>query len=183
MSLSPGDDYPIHQAAEVLRHPATSDKNFYDRYYFMLTSSSDELMMIMGFGQYPNLSVQDAFGLFRRGTTHKVVRASRALGADRMDTTVGPFRIEVLEGLEKVRYVLEPNEHGLAFDLTFSGVVPAILEARHYIRQYERVLFDTQRFAQQGQWTGSINVGDETIDVSGEKFRGARPLVGHAARR
>lgn len=174
MSLSPGDDYPIHQAAEVLRHPATSDKNFYDRYYFMLTSSSDELMMIMGFGQYPNLSVQDAFGLFRRGTTHKVVRASRTLGADRMDTTVGPFRIEVIEGLEKVRYVLEPNEHGLSFDLTFSSVVPAILEARHYIRQYERVLFDTQRFAQQGHWTGSITVDDETINVSGEKFRGAR---------
>src|SRR5262245_23996598 len=98
--LSPYDDFPIHQTAEVLRHPATSDRNFYDRYYFMLHGSSDELMMVMGLGQYPNLSTQDAFALFRRGTTHKVVRASRTIGTDRMDTTVGPFRVEVLEGLK-----------------------------------------------------------------------------------
>src|SRR6202035_5486997 len=112
--LSPLDDFPVHQVAEVMRHPATSDRNFYDRYYFMLHSSDDELMMIMGFGQYPNLSVQDAFALMRRGSTHRVVRASRRLGVDRLDLSVGPFRIEGLEGLQRVRYSLDPNEHGLS---------------------------------------------------------------------
>jgi hypothetical protein len=174
VSLAPSDDYPIHQAAEVIRHPATSDRNFYDRYYFMLHSSSDELMMIMGLGQYPNLSVQDAFALFRRGTTHKVVRASRELGVDRMDTTVGPFRVEVLEGLKTVRYVLEPNDHGLSFDLTWTGAFPAMLEAPHYIRQYERVMFDTQRFAQTGNWSGEVLLGDESIKIEGPQWRGAR---------
>ena len=96
MSLSPADDYPIHQTAEVIRHPATSDRNFYDRYYFMLHSSSDELMLIFGMGQYPNLSVQDAFALVRMDTMHRVVRGSRALGPYRMDLNVGPFHIEIL---------------------------------------------------------------------------------------
>jgi hypothetical protein len=32
--LTPLDDYPIHQVAEVMRHVGTSDRNFYDRYYF-----------------------------------------------------------------------------------------------------------------------------------------------------
>ena len=174
MSLSPYDDYPIHQTAEVLRHPATSDRNFYDRYYFMLHDSTGDLMMIMGLGQYPNLSVQDAFGLVRRATMHRVVRASRELGADRMDTSVGPFRIEVLEGLQRVRFVLEPNEHGLAFDVTFTAAAPAVLEPRHFIRQYERAVFDTQRFAQTGFWAGSITIDDEVVDVSGPSWRGTR---------
>ena len=103
-SLSPMDDYPLHQIADTLRHVGTSDRNFYDRYYFNLHNSSGELFMVMGLGQYPNLAVQDAFVALRRGSTHRVVRASRELG-DRFDTSVGPIRIEVLEGLNRLRFV------------------------------------------------------------------------------
>ena len=28
------DDYPIHQTADPVAHPSTSDLNFYDRYFF-----------------------------------------------------------------------------------------------------------------------------------------------------
>src|SRR3954467_6841897 len=98
--LSKMDDYPLHQVAEVIRHPGTSDRNFYDRYYFNLHGSSDELFMVMGLGQYPNLAVQDAFAVGRRGDSRVVVRASRELG-DRMDTSVGPLRIEVQEPLTR----------------------------------------------------------------------------------
>ena len=48
MVLSPLDDYPIHQAAQVMRHVATSDRNFYDRYYFNCHPGTDELMLIVG---------------------------------------------------------------------------------------------------------------------------------------
>jgi hypothetical protein len=78
-------------------------------------------MLIVGLGQYPNLGVTDAFALLRRGSAHRVVRASRELGADRMNTRVGPFGVEVLEGLKRLRVVLDPNEHGLSFDLTWEG--------------------------------------------------------------
>src|ERR1035437_2920458 len=125
-ALPPLDDFPVHQVAEVIRHPGPSDRNFYDRYYFMAHGSSDELLLIMGLGQYPNLSVQDAFALVRRGTRHRVVRASPALGVDRMDLTVGPFRLEIIEGLQRIRFVLEPNEHGLSFDLTWTGASLAL---------------------------------------------------------
>jgi len=173
-ALSPFDDYPIHQVAEVLRHPATSDRNFYDRYYNMAHDSTGEVMLITGFGQYPNLSVQDAFVLVRRGTEHRVVRASRPLGHDRMDTSVGPFSLEVIEGLKRIRFALAPNEHGVSFDLTFTGTVPPVLEARHYIRQMERITFDTQRFAQTGFWEGHILVDGARIDVTGPNWRGTR---------
>src|SRR5262245_62970763 len=122
--LSSWDDYPIHQTADVVRHVAPSDRNFYDRYYFNLHASSDELFVVMGMGQYPNLGVQDAFAVARRGSRHLVVRASRALG-DRRDTSVGPLRIEVLEPLRRLRFTLDGTEHGIAFDRVWQGVVAA----------------------------------------------------------
>jgi hypothetical protein len=174
MTLSPLDDYPVHQAALPIRHPATSDRNFYDRYYFNCHAGTDELMLIIGLGQYPNLGVTDAFALARHGDTHRVVRASRELGADRMDTSVGPFRVDIIEGLRKLRVVLEPSEHGLDFDLTWDGVIPAQAEPRHFIRQQERVIFDSVRLAQTGRWTGYVHSGGEHFTVTPDRWQGSR---------
>jgi len=171
--LSKMDDYPLHQVSEVIRHAGPSDRNFYDRYYFNLHGSSDELFMVMGMGQYPNLAVQDAFAVVRRGDAHTVVRASRELG-DRMDTSVGPFRIEVKEPLQVLRFVLEPTEHALSFDLTWRAAIPAFLEPRQYIRKYGRVLFDTQRFFQTGTWSGTLTVKGETFQVTPDRWKGTR---------
>src|SRR4026209_1525291 len=169
--LSPLDDLPIHQVAQPVRQPGTSDRHVYDRHYFNCHPCSDELFLVMGMGQYPNLGVQDAFACVRRGDQHHVVRASRELG-DRMDTTVGPFRVEVIEGLRRVRVILEPSEHSLAFDLTWEGAIPAFEEPRHFIRKYGRVLFDSKRFAQTGCWPGTLTIGEETFAVTPDRWWG-----------
>jgi hypothetical protein len=171
--LSSMDDYPLHQIAEPIRHVATSDRNFYDRYYFNVHTCSDELFMVMGMGQYPNLGVQDAFACVTRRGGHHVVRASRVLG-DRMDTSVGPFRVEVIEGLRRVRFSLAPTEHSIACDLTWQGAIPAFLEPRQYVRKYGRVLFDTMRFAQTGYWSGTLTVGEDPLEVTPERWWGTR---------
>lgn len=171
--LSAMDDYPLHQLAEPIRFVGTSDRNFYDRYYFNLHASSDELFMVMGMGQYPNLAVQDAFAVVRRGDRHLVVRASRELG-DRRDTTVGPFRVEVIEPLHRIRFVLEPNEHTLACDLEWTGAIAAFQEPRHYVRKHGRVLFDTCRFAQTGSWSGWLEIDGERLTVTPDRWKGTR---------
>ncbi|MGH3892619.1 MAG: hypothetical protein ACRDTW_13720, partial [Rhodococcus qingshengii] len=159
MTLSPLDDYPVHQIAETIRHVGTSDRNFYDRYYFNchagVDGDTEPLFLIIGLGQYPNLGVCDGFAVLRRGDDHIVFRASRALGDDRMDLSVGPLRIEIMEGLHRLRVVLDPSPEApnLSFDLTFESDGPANLEARHFHRQLERVTFDTQRFVQTGAWS------------------------------
>ena len=57
--LSPLDDYPVHQISEPMRFVGTSDRNFYDRYYFNIHGaegvhgSHDELFAVVGLGQYP----------------------------------------------------------------------------------------------------------------------------------
>ena len=80
MSLSSWDDYPVHQAAEFIAHPATSDRNFYDRYYFNMHPSSGDWFAIFGYGQYPNLGVADAFIDVRYGGSQYIVRSSAPLG-------------------------------------------------------------------------------------------------------
>jgi hypothetical protein len=174
VTLSPLDDYPVHQIPEVMRHVGTSDRNFYDRYYFNAFPLTGDTMLIVGLGQYPNLGVTDAFALLRHGPQHRVVRASRELGADRMNTQVGPFGIEVLEGLKRLRVVLRPNEFGLSFDLTWDGTIPPQVEPQHFIRAQERVVFDSKRMAQPGRWAGSITVDGETLAVAPEQWWGIR---------
>lgn len=112
--LSKMDDYPIHQISDVVRCTGTSDRNFYDRYYFNMFNKTGDIFVVFGLGQYPNLAVQHAFALVRKGDVHDVVRASRPLG-DRGDISVGPLRIEVIEGLKKLRLVVEPNEAALSW--------------------------------------------------------------------
>ncbi len=45
MSLTPLDDLLAHQTTETFDRVFTSDRNFYDRYYFNMHSSSDELFL------------------------------------------------------------------------------------------------------------------------------------------
>ncbi|MBT4257458.1 MAG: hypothetical protein HOD87_15465, partial [Gammaproteobacteria bacterium] len=162
--LSKMDDYPIHQIADFVRFTATSDRNFYDRYYFNMHCGSEDIFVVIGMGQYPTLGVQDGFVLVREADKHEVVRASKVI-EDRGDITVGPIRIEVLEGLHKLRIVLEPNDSGIEMDVMWEGQHRPIEEPRHYIRKEGRVLFDSMRFAQLGRWSGELKVGDKTYDV------------------
>ena len=96
--LSSWDDYPVHQVAETIRHVGTSDRNFYDRYYFNLHGSSDELFMVMGLGQYPNLRVQDAFACVRRGDRHRGAGGQAQGGEQVVAVAVGQAGEEIRRG-------------------------------------------------------------------------------------
>jgi hypothetical protein len=178
--LSPLDDYPVHQISEPMRFVGTSDRNFYDRYYFNIHGAhdvhgtGDELFAVIGVGQYPNLSVADAFVSVLWGDDHRVVRSSKTLGADRMDASVGPIRVEVIEGLRRVRVVVEPNEWGIELDAVYDGFSEAHLESRHFDRQFTRVTFDSTRFAQLGSWTGMLKVGDRELRLTPDRWWGSR---------
>ncbi|MFP6641723.1 MAG: hypothetical protein VCC04_15870 [Myxococcota bacterium] len=175
MPLSPTDELLAHQTCETFDHVFTSDRNFYDRYYFNMHPSSDELFLIAGMGQYPNLGTTDAFVSVSHGETIYVVRASRELGTDRLNSQVGPLGVEVIEGLKKIRVFCEPNEWGLAFDLTFEGTVPALEEPRTFQRfPHGRVHMDTSRYSQVGLWSGQLEVAGQSYEVTPDTWRGVR---------
>ena len=174
MPISPMDEYLAHQTPDTFDRVYTSDRNFYDRYYFNCHPSSDELFFVTGMGQYPNLGVTDAFVCISHGTSQYTVRASRELGTDRLDTSVGPLSVEVVEGLQKLRVRCEPNEWGVAFDLLFDGSVPAQEEPRSFNRSRARITQDVSRYAQVGTWSGSLEVAGQRYEVDPASWKGAR---------
>ena len=174
--LTPADDYPIHQVGLPIRHAGTSDRHFYDRYYFTghgFGAEGGGAFLSCGFGQYPNLGVQDAFFCIVEGRKHRVIRASRHLD-DRMDSRVGPLRVEVLEPLRRLRITIEDNGSGVSADLEYRASIPAYLEPRHFLRENGRVLIDTERYSQVGHWFGTIRVPGREITLSPDTWNAYR---------
>ena len=118
--LTKADDYPIHQTPDPIAFAGT-DRNFYDRYFFNGYSADSEMFFAAALGVYPHLNIMDAAFAVRIGDRQYNLRASKHLGMERMDTEVGPIRIEVVEPLKRLRIVVEDNEHGIAADLLFEG--------------------------------------------------------------
>jgi len=109
------------------------------------------------------------------------VRFSDELGDDRLDQRVGPYRIEVLEPLRRLRLVCDGDEHGIGFDLTWTGSFDAVQEAQHVLRMGARAILDTTRFAQVGTWQGELRVDGDTHQVtdwvgSRDRSWGIRPV-------
>ncbi|HEX5480050.1 MAG TPA: hypothetical protein VFY79_10065 [Dehalococcoidia bacterium] len=169
------DDYLVHQTPDTIDHVATGDRNFYDRYYFNAHTLDGDVVMVVAMGQYPNIGVIDAFvSVLVGGTKQYIVRASRALGAERMDTSAGPIGVEVLEGLRRMRVVVEPNEHQIELDMTFEGSISPIEEPRVFRRAGNRVVMDSIRLTQLGRWSGTLKVEGQTYNVEPSSWWGGR---------
>lgn len=101
--LTKGDDYPLHQTPEPILY-AGSDRRFYERYFFNGYSRELDLFFALGMGIYPGANLIDAsFCVTHEGVQHKV-HASRVLDFERLDTRVGPIRLEIVEPLETLRF-------------------------------------------------------------------------------
>ncbi len=173
--LTPLDDYLAHQTPDTFDRVATSDRNFYDRYYFNCHDLTGDTFLVVAMGAYPNLNVTDAFAtVVQRNERQFVVRASRELGSDRSRTVVGPIGVEVLEGLRRLRVWCEPNDWGLNFDLTFEGVTFPFEEPHFLRRAGPRVAMDYTRLTQPGRWSGRLSVGGEEHEVRPDVWWGAR---------
>ena len=155
--LTPFDDYPIHQTPAPIAQPVSADPNHYDRYWFNGYDRDGEFFIGGAMGHYPNRGVIDgAFSVIHDGVEHSVFASGR-MPADR-STQVGPLRIEVLEGLRAIRYVVDDNETGLRADVTFRARTEAIEEPRQQIVRNNVPIMDYTRLTQWGTWEGSITL-------------------------
>jgi hypothetical protein len=168
----PLDEYPVHQVPLSMRHVATSDRNAYDRCYLNAHDRTGEIFLVTGLGVYPNLGVIDAYATVRRGERQLSVRMSDALSEDRTLQQVGPYRIEVIEPLQRLHVVLDHETVG--FDLTWTGSFPVVDEPPHVMRQGGRVILDAQRYAQVGTWSGTLRIEGEEIAVTDDRWLGTR---------
>ncbi len=172
--ITRGDDYPLHQTAEPIAQAGGGQRNFYDRYFFNGYTRDGGVYLAAAMGVYPNRDVSDAaFNLVYRGRQH-VVRASRRGIADRMDSHVGPIRVEVLEPLRRLRLVVEPNAFELSADLVFTARLAPIEEPRFHRAHAGRVFMDSTRLTQHVTIDGTVTVGGETIRLSADQCWGSR---------
>jgi hypothetical protein len=177
--LTKGDDYPIHQTPDPIAFSGT-DRNFYDRYFFNGYTTDSEVFFAAALGVYPHLNIIDAGFAVRIGDVQYNLHASRHLHMERMDTQVGPIRVEVVEPLHKLRVVVEDNEHGISADLTITGRHAPIEEPRTTRRNGPRIVQDITRMTQAGR---SHDTGHSRPLLGRAPCRPARSAgAGHASR-
>lgn len=172
--LTPYDDFPIHPGFEPLAHTVSNDPNHYDRYFFNGHHREGEFFIGAAMGHYPVRGVIDAaFSVARDGVQHSVFGSGR-MPLDR-STAVGPFRIEVARPLQTIRFIVEPNEHGIEADLTFDATTVAVEEPRQRKVGSDGVLFtDHTRLTQWGTWRGSFAVDGTEVQVDPTAVSGTR---------
>lgn len=172
--LSPFDDFPIHPSADPIAHLASADPNQYDRYWFNGHAKSGEFIFGAAMGHYPVRGVVDAaLSIVVDGVQHSIF-ASGAMPLDR-STRVGPVRIDVVDPMRRIRFAVEPNEHGIRADLTFVATTVAVEEPRQRKLSPEGiVLTDHTRLTQWGAWEGFIEVDSRRIEIEASQVPGTR---------
>lgn len=182
--LSKFDDYPIHQTSLPIAHPATGDRNAYDRYWF--NGITEDMYFGIGAALYPNLGILDCgFSIVRDGVQH-AFHGSRRAPAEPTDVTVGPFSIDVIEPMRRIAVRIAENDTGISADLTFTARTACVEEGRQTTYGGgRRLVMDVTRFAQFGRWEGQITYDGTTVDIDasqvyGIKDRswGVRPVAG-----
>jgi hypothetical protein len=161
------DDFPIHQTPEPIAHPATSDRNVYDRTWFNGYANDGSYYFGIGMAVYPHRGIMDcAFSVVKPDGRQFCFYGSRRAPTERTDMQVGPFRMEVIEPMKRTRVVLEDNESGVSCDITFSARTAAIQEARQILWSGARRTMDATRFDQFGRWSGVVRTPEGEIKVT-----------------
>ena len=169
------DDFPIHQTPEPIAHPATSDRNVYDRTWFNGYAKDGSYYFGIGMAVYPHRGIMDcAFSTVQPGGRQHCFYGSRRAPAERTDMQVGPFRMEVVEPMRRTRVILEDNASGLACDLTFSARTASIQEQRQTLWSGSRRIMDATRFDQFGRWSGVVRHPDGEFKVDEEVCLGTK---------
>ncbi|MFJ6720595.1 hypothetical protein [Streptomyces sp. NPDC091259] len=173
----PLDEYPIHQAPLSMKHLVSGDRNAYDRCIFHVFDHAGRAVLILGLGVYPNAGVIDAYATLRLGDELLAVRASDALGDDRMDLSVGPLRITVHEPLKRITLHCDADPadpEGLSYDLTWTAEFPAVWEPHHIQRRGDRLMVEGRRFVQAGNVRGAIHAKGERFTAAPTTWTGTR---------
>ena len=173
--IGPADDFLIHQTPDPVRLVATSDRRFYDRHFLTGHCRDQNVFFLLGMGLYPNLGVIDAFASVATGDRQRTTRASRELTADRLDTSrVGPFGLEVIQGLRHLRFHAQPCGQDVELDLEWRASAVPIEEPPLFSRVLGRIMDQGTRIIQTGVWNGSLTVSGERFEVTPDRWWGAR---------
>jgi hypothetical protein len=171
--LTPYDEFPVHQTPYPFSHIPSTDYNWDEGYWFGVMNPDEKVF----FGTYlrinPNTDMIGGCALLNVAGRQFTLRVSRCWRRN-FALEVGPYRMEIVEPLKRIRLVLEENDSGLACDLLWEGSCPPFLESHHSATHRCRTTTDQSRYSQPGKVGGWLKLGDRQWDVEPESWTGSR---------
>jgi hypothetical protein len=174
VTITPFDDYPVHQTVQPIAHPVSGDPNHYDRYWFNGFSVDGEWFFGIAMGVYPNRGIIDAAFSFLLDGTQRSVFASGRAPVDRAHTAVGSIAIEVVQPLSTNVVRVNAAHLGMEAELRWRPRTIALEEPRQTFVDGLRTTLDSTRFTQWGVWDGWVNADGQRVEVSGAATRGTK---------
>ena len=111
-----------------------------------------------------------AFSFVFDGVQHNVL-ASKVMGLERLDLSIGPLSLVVVEPLQTLRIACDDQEGGVKADLTFHAFISAHEEPRFTRRVGSQLMMDVTRMMQNGTWSGWVEVDGVRHEVKPEAFQ------------
>lgn len=175
MHLTAPDEFFTHQVSFPHAMVGSSDPSWRERYWVSLEDTvAKDTVLSLGFGQYPNQDVQEGFACLSSAGRQRNVRAARALAPQSDRIAVGPLRVEVVRPFEELRFVLDDNPSGVAFDITWTSGFEPLLEGRHFQMSRSRVTYDAIRYVQMGRASGVLSSPDREWRLDPNTWWGQR---------
>lgn len=166
-----------HQIVDTFATLSQSELAWTEKIWASIARIDGTLQLDFGLGKYQNRGIIDGFGGVSRGREQWTVRASRELRTAPEDAVIGPVRMEVVEPLKRMRFVLEPNDaQPISFDVVLSGVTPPYFEERNIVRDRRtgRVDVDVIRYHQGGWAEGTVTVDGHEHHITPDEWFGFR---------
>lgn len=173
--LTPQDDLLGHQLPTTFDHVGNSDPTWMERYWYNGFSVPDgKLMLEAGLGLHANRNVMDGYVSVTVDGIQRNLRVSRHARPLPLSPAIGPFRIEVVEGMREHRLVVEPNASGIEMDARFVATMSPYEEEHHFRRRLGKVTEDMERYHQGGRFEGWVIVDGKRYELKPETFWGQR---------
>ena len=163
--LTKFDEYPRHQIGNTFDSVVDGSQYWSDGYYFTMGDDAGRVAWFMGLRLHVNNDVIDGFTCTALDGRQHNMRWSRRLRPAIDDIEVGPMKVEVIEGLRKLRVTCEANEYGQAYDLMWEGVTPPFNEDHVQVYVNGRLHSDRSNYDQVMTVNGWIEVAGERIAV------------------
>jgi hypothetical protein len=175
--LVAADEWFAHQLVETHAHVAQSDRSWTEKVCAMAAARDGSVQVAFGVGKYVNRNVFDGYAGVSRGREQWTVRGSRRLSDDVETIGVGPIRYDVVDPLRAIRFRCDASDAvPIAFDWTFAGVVPPMLEHRdrQRARRGTRVDVDVLRYHHVGVASGWVEVDGARHEITPDTWFATR---------
>ncbi len=164
--LTPEDDFLLHQVPDSFATAVSDNPRWFERLYFNLHAPDGSLLLVTGFGVFPNAGVADAYVVAQDPVAQRNIRLARDLGGRRLATEVGPLKFSVIEPMRHWHLELEETE-GIAFEVDFQArSVPYSVGLIEFKRS-EGPDTAFRHYNQAGTYSGQVTIDGAAHDVGG----------------